>query len=307
VETLVREREANGRFAGLADLAARLDAKALNKRPLENLVCAGALDGLNRNRRQSFEAIETILRQANAAANERNSSQVNLFGALDDGAGPSLTLPQVPDWPIMERLHKEFEAIGFYLSAHPLDAYGQSLKRLEVVPYGDLPSWLKTRTGSRAKLAGIVIARQERTSAKGNRFAFVQMSDTTGMFEALVFSDTLATTRELLEPGRIVLLTADVRAEEDNLRLTVQAVQALDDAVAQSGAGLRIYLRDSEPIPSLKQLIVRERRGKGKISFVLDLDGGREVEMALKETYAVSAPTRAAIKAVPGIVEVQDL
>src|SRR5690606_34327233 len=79
VETLVREREANGQFRDLTDLAARLDARALNKRPLENLVCAGALDGLNRNRRQTFEAIEGLLRQANAAANERDSAQVNLF------------------------------------------------------------------------------------------------------------------------------------------------------------------------------------------------------------------------------------
>ena len=307
VETLVRERDANGRFRDLSDLSGRLDARALNKRQLENLVCAGALDGLNRNRRQTFEAIESILRQANAAASERDSAQVNLFGALDGGGRPSLTLPAAADWPIMERLHKEFEAIGFYLSAHPLDAYGASLGRLEVVRYGDLPRWLAGRTGNRAKLAGIVLGRQERTSAKGNRFAFVQLSDTSGMFEALVFSDTLATTRELLEPGRIVLIGADVRIEEDSLRLTVQTVQALDEAVAKSGAGLRIYLRDEGPIGSLKQLMDRERRGKGKVSFVLDLDGGREVEIALRETYAISAATRAAIKAVPGIVEVQDL
>jgi len=307
VETLVREREANGRFRDLTDLAARLDARALNKRPLENLVCAGALDGLNRNRRQTFEAIEGLLRQANAAANERDSAQVNLFGALDEGAARTIALPAVSDWPIMERLHKEFEAIGFYLSAHPLDAYGQSLRRLEVVNFGDLPRWLAGRTGNRARLAGIVLARQERTSAKGNRFAFVSLSDTSGMFEALVFSETLAASRELLEPGRIVLLSADVRAEEDSLRLTVQGVQALDDAVAQSGAGLRIFLRDQDPVASLKQLIERERRGKGRISFVLDIDGGREVEMALPGGYAVSAATRAAIKAIPGIVEVQDL
>src|SRR5690606_24944270 len=213
------EREANGPFHDLSDLAARLDPRALNKRALENLVCAGALDGLNRNRRQTFEAIEAILRQASAAASERDSTQVNLFGALDDGGGRKLTLPMVSDWPMMERLHKEFEAIGFYLSAHPLDAYGQSLRRLEVVPHGDLPRWLAGRSGSRAKLAGIVIGRQERTSAKGNRFAFVQLSDTRVMYEALVFAETLSASRELLEPGRVVLLSVEVRAEEDSLRL----------------------------------------------------------------------------------------
>ena len=164
------------------DFADRCDPRALNKRALENLIAAGAFDTLNPNRRQTFEAAELLLRQAGAAANDRESRQVSLFGG--ELAEPErLSLPIVPDWPGMEKLRHEFDAIGFYLSAHPLDSYGATLKRLDVVRFADLPCHgCRGRPSVRAKLAGIVIGKQERTSARGSRFAFVQMSDASGMY-----------------------------------------------------------------------------------------------------------------------------
>src|SRR5262249_40860699 len=132
------------------------------------------------------------------------------FGETD-----RLKLPATPDWPPMEKLRHEFEAIGFYLSAHPLDSYAGTLKRLDVVSYADLPGWLSGRPTMRAKLAGIVTGRQERTSAKGSRFAFVQLSDASGVYEVVVFSELLAAHRELLEPGTPLLLGVDVRLEPD--------------------------------------------------------------------------------------------
>ena len=99
-----------------------------------------------------------LLRQAGAAANDRASQQVSLFGGAL--AEPDrLSLPATPDWPPMEKLRHEFEAIGFYLSAHPLDSFGSTLKRLDVVSYVDLPGWIAGRPTMRAKLAGIVTGR----------------------------------------------------------------------------------------------------------------------------------------------------
>jgi DNA polymerase-3 subunit alpha len=308
MDALVRVREEGGPFRDLFDFTARLDAQLLNKRQLENLVAAGAFDPLNPNRHQTFAAIETILRHAQSAASERDSQQVSLFGNLEPGGSRRFALPVVADWPALDRLAKEFEAIGFYLSAHPLDAYGASLKRLAVIRYGDIPSWLATRPPStRAKLAGVVVSRQERTSARGNRFAFVQLSDQSGIYEATVFADLLATARDQLEPGKTVLLFADVRSEEDSLRLTAQQVRPLDEAVAHAAAGLRIFLKDPAPLSSVKQVIQRQGRGRGKVSLILELDRTREVEMALPGEWSIAPGTRAAIRAIPGVVEVQDV
>ena len=304
VEAIVKAREAGGPFKSLADLCERIDPKGLNKRQLENLVLAGAFDSLNPNRHQVHEVVEQILRQANAAHEARGSSQNNLFG---DAASVTLALAPVPEWPAMERLQQEFNAIGFYLSAHPLDAYGASLKRLDVVAYADLAAHLRSRGTSRAKVAGIMVGKQERTSQKGNRFAFIQLTDASGMFEATIFSDRLAAAREHLEPGRALLLTVDVRAEEDSLRLMVNDVVGLDQAVATTAAGLRIFLRDPAPIGSIKQILDRASKGKGRVQISLDLaDLGWETELSLPGRYAISPALRGAVKSIPGIVEIQD-
>ena len=113
-----------------------------------------------------------LLRHASAAAEERHSHQENLFGAGDALAGAS-ALPQVVDWPVVERLQQEFAAIGFYLSSHPLDAYGKSLARIGAVRFAELPERLAAGGSTRFRLAGIVIGRKDRTSAEGRRFAFV--------------------------------------------------------------------------------------------------------------------------------------
>ena len=305
METVVAERVAKGRFRDLGDFARRVDSKAVNKRQLEMLAAAGAFDGLNPNRAQTHKAAEIVLKHAQAAANDRDTSQVSLFGGDAGGAPRGLNLPLEPDWPAMEKLKHEFDAIGFYLSAHPLDAYGQSLARIEVVPSNEIRS--RVSSGSaRIRLAGIVVSKQERTSAKGNRFAFVQFSDRTGVFEAALFSEILAQKRSLLEPGTPLLVVCDARPDGEGVRLTVNDLQPLDEAVAHAAQGLRIYLRDDKPLTAISGIIGREKKGRGKVKLVLD-SGQSEIEVAIPGGFVITAQTRAAIKAIPGIVEVRDI
>jgi DNA polymerase-3 subunit alpha len=305
MEALVAERDRNGPFKSLGDLAERVDARAVNKRQIESLACAGAFDGLDGNRHRVFEAAETIARHASAAASERESAQENLFGNADASVTPDLVLTEVADWPAMERLRHEFEAIGFYLSAHPLDAYGGGLERLGVVRAADLEAAMERDPG-RKRLAGIVIGKQERTSRQGNRFAFIQLSDTSGVYEVVVFSDLLAATRDLLNGGEPLLLTVESRGDGEDLRLMAQQIEPLEAAVAGAGLGLRVFMNDPLPLESLKSLLERETEGRGHIKLVLDLADGQEVELELPGGYRLSPAARQAIKAVPGLV-VQDV
>ena len=305
METVVAERAANGRFRDLGDFARRVDSKAVNKRQLEMLAAAGAFDALNPNRAQTHKAAEIVLKHAQAAANDRDTSQVSLFGGDAGGAPRGLNLPIEADWPAMDKLKHEFDAIGFYLSAHPLDAYGQSLARIEVVPSNEVRSRV-TGGSARLRLAGIVVSKQERTSAKGNRFAFVQFSDRTGVFEAALFSEILAQKRSLLEPGTALLVVTDARPDGEGVRLTVNDLQPLDEAVAHAAQGLRIYLRDDKPLSAISGIIAREKKGRGKVKLVLD-SGQSEIEIAIPGGFSIGAQTRAAIKAIPGIIEVRDI
>jgi DNA polymerase III subunit alpha len=303
---LVAERAAHGLYKDLFDFARRLDTKSFNRRQFENLVKAGAFECLNPNRAQSFSAAELLLRQASRAAEERVTKQENLFAAVDSGFAARPSLPVVADWPSVERLQNEFEAIGFYLSSHPLDPYAKSLERAGVLRWVDLPAALAANGSSRFRLGGIVIGKKERTSARGNRFAFVQLSDTSGAFEVTMFSEALAQARGLLEGGQPLIVTIDVRREDESLRLTVQKIEPLDTIVAQAAAGLRIFVAEAEALPRLKSVISREAGGRGRVTVVLDLPS-REIEVALPGGFRIDPKIRAAVKSLPGIIDVHEI
>ena len=304
---LVEERKARGPFRDLFDLARRLDVKSFNRRQFECLAKAGAFEVLNRNRAQTFAACEMLLRHAAAAASERESQQVNLFGDGDQSAVRGPALPVVQDWPPIERLQQEFDAIGFYLSSHPLDAYGKSLERVGVVRLADLAARLTVGGPSRFKLAGVVIGRKERTSARGSRFAFVQMSDASGVFEVMMFSEVLGQARPLLDSGQPLLIHVDVRAEEETLRLTAQRVELLDGVVAHAAAGLKVFLGESDALTPLRGLMQRELGGRGRVTVVVPVPPSREVEILLPGGFKISPRVRAAVKSLPGILDVHDV
>ena len=166
------------------------------------------------------------------------------------------------------------------------------------------------RDPGRKKMAGIVIGKQERTSRQGNRFAFVQLSDTSGVYEVVFFSDMLSRHRELLESGQPLLLAVEVRQDNGELRLNAQDVQPLDEVVARSAAGLKLYLRDAAGLQSLQSLLTREPEGRdpsaaggrARIDLVLESADGAEVEVELPGRYRLSGRMRQAIKAIPGVM-----
>jgi DNA polymerase-3 subunit alpha len=247
-----------------------------------------------------------LLRQASRAAEERESLQESLFAAIDPTFVPRPALPSQADWPPLEKLQQEFTAIGFYLSQHPLDGYRRSLERAGILRIADLPAARAANRTGRFRLAGIVIGRKERTSARGNRFAFVQMSDPSGVFEVTLFAELMSQSRQLLDSGEPVVVSVDASGDDDNLRLTAHKIDALDAVVADAAAGLRVFLGEAHALPSLKGVITREAGGRGRVSVVLDLPD-REVEIVIPGGFRVDPRVRAAVKALPGIVDVHDI
>ena len=141
----------------------------------------------------------------------------------------------------MEKLSEEFEAIGFYLSGHPLDQYERVLAKLGVKRLSEFEA-LVQRGATAGRLAGIVIAARERRSQKGNKFAFATFSDATGQFEAVIFSDTLAASRELLEPGTPVIVSVEAERDGETMKMRVQSLEALDKAAASVPRNLKLVL-----------------------------------------------------------------
>jgi DNA polymerase-3 subunit alpha len=304
MQSLVRTR-GDRPFADLADFASRIDPRQLNRMQIENLIRGGAFDSLDGNRAKLFAAADTILRRAQAVAEERESGQIGLFGS-HDAQPEALRIAEQPDWTPMDRLSFEAEAIGFHLTAHPLDAYATALRQLGVVPCAQVES--KAQAGiTRVRLAGSVIATKERVTRSGSRMCWARISDASGSIEVTLFSEVLARRRSLLNSGNPVLVTADLRAEGETLRITAQDLAPLDEAAAGATMGMRIWLERTEVVPHIRDLLAREGKGRGRVVLIPRVDGDQSVEIALPGGYSVSPRLAQAMKVLPGVARVDDV
>ena len=301
MDHVVEVRTAGGKFKSISDFARRVDPRQVNKRSFENLVRAGAFDSLNPNRRQLVENSDRILGGAQAAQRERESGQVSLFGG-GDSAAEELRLTSIPDWPVHERLGEEFSAMGFYLSGHPLDAYGPALKRLGATTYLALQED-RRRAGFQAKLAGTVIKKSERRGRNDQMYAFVSFSDPTGMFEIMLFPEVLAASRPLLEAGKSLLINASAEWDGDELKLRAASILDLDKAAADAGEGMTVRLSNASSLAALAAELGQP--GKGLVNIVVPGASGEEVEIELKKRVAVTAVLRSRVAALPGVMAVE--
>jgi len=300
MDHVIEVRERGGKFKSLSDFARRVDPRLVNKRAFENLARAGAFDSLNPNRRQVVENSDRILGGAQAAQRERESGQVSLFGG--GGSSDDIRLQAMPDWPVHERLSEEFSAMGFYLSGHPLDAYGPALKRLGASTYSALLED-RRRGGFKAKIAGTLIKKSERRGRSEQMYAFVSFSDPTGMFEIMLFPEVLTASRPLLEAGKSLLITASAEWDGDELKLRAATILDLDQAAAQAGEGMTVRLSDTGSLGALAAEL--SQSGKGLVHVVVPGSQGEEVEIELKKRFAVTATLRNRIAALPGVMSVE--
>ncbi|WP_159804324.1 DNA polymerase III subunit alpha [Litoreibacter roseus] len=309
---LITDARGDQPFATLFDLARRVDLKRVGKRPLEMLARAGAFDQLDPNRRRVFDSLDALSNYSAAIHEQRNSNQVSLFG--EAGADlPEPRLSPVEDWLPNERLSEEHTAVGFYLSGHPLDDYMIALKRKGVLTLAEVEE--KVQGGPFvAKLAGSIAGRQDRKSARGNRFAFVQASDPTGLYEVTVFSDTLEASGEHMTSGANVVLTVEATQEAEQLKLLCRGAQPIDGAVTDMGSmGLRIFVDSDAAIPSIASVLERSAsdksiRARGPVSLCLmDPELPGEVEVNLGTSFAVNPKVKGALKSLGGVVMVEEV
>ena len=307
VDVIAAERKANGRFEDLFDLTARVGTGVLNRRILEALIKAGALDAFDDNRQRLMASIEPALRYGAAHAEQEASSQESLFGAgLGVESLPKPRIPDVEDLPELERLQQEFSVLGFYLSAHPLDGYRSSLTRMKVVDADRLIHC----GGQRVKLAGIILGKQERTTAR-SRFAFVQLSDPTGTYEITIFSELLGRARDLLEGDQPLLIEGEVRLDGDIVKIMAGDIQALDHAVsngrARAAGRVAIRIRDASTAGKVSRLLGPHGDGSASVRLILSLDDEEEeVTIDLGEQHRLALGRRVDLERQAGVVSVSD-
>jgi DNA polymerase-3 subunit alpha len=287
-------------FIDLADVASRINPRAVNKRVLESLAAAGAFDEFEKTRARVLAVVDQILGRAQRAYETATVGQNELFGGA--AAREPIVLPALEPWLPAERLRHEYEAIGFFLSGHPLDDYTGALKRMKVQSWAEFCNSVKSGATA-GRVAATVVSRAERRTKTGNKMGIVGLSDPSGHYEAVVFSEGLAEYRDTLEPGANLLLFLSGEVQGDEVRARIQSAQALDEAAVRMTSSLRIHLKDIGALASLQRRL--DTQGDGEVTLVLTLQDGSETEIRLPGRFKVTPQVAGAIKAVPGVVQVE--
>ncbi|MEP0510722.1 MAG: DNA polymerase III subunit alpha, partial [Aurantimonas coralicida] len=292
----------DGSFQSLEDFCARIDPKIVNKRTLEFLIAAGALDCFGHERALLCANIDLMASYALRVHEGRTSGQHDMFGGAGSEPEP-LHLNPAQLWTSSEKLLREFQAIGFYLSAHPLDEYKTTLKRLRVQTHAEVIHAVK-RGATAGKLAGTVTSRQERKTRSGGKLGIIQLSDPSGQYEVVLFSEALYAFRDQLEPGSSVIVGVSAEERPEGVSFRVQSVQSLEDEAVRMQKALRVFMRDANPLQAFRSQLRAD--GDSEISLVLVRDGGeREVEITLPGRYRVSPQMASVVKAAPGVLDVE--
>jgi DNA polymerase III subunit alpha len=290
-------------FKNLEDFCVRIDPRLVNRRVLDSLICAGAFDCFGFDRAELVGGIDRIMGYSQRAQENRVSGQSDMFGAGADTGPEVIHFPAYTPWLSSEKLQREFQVLGFFLSAHPLDAYASILKKMRVQTFADFSNSVKQGANA-GRLAGTVISKQERKTRTGNKMGIVAFSDSSGQFEAVLFSEGLGQYRDYLEPGKSLVMTVQAEERPEGIGLRIQTLQSLEEKSVQMQKTLRIFVRDSGPLRMIAAHL--NAKGDGLVSFiVIKDDGKREIEVELSEKYRIGPEIAAAMRAAPGVVDVE--
>ena len=312
VRLLVEERKKEP-FKNLFDFASRVNLKIIGRRVLENLAMSGAFDDLLSNRNQVFQSIELITKHSQSVFHERDSGQISLFGE-DESDFALPTLPEYEDWGVLERSDKERVAIGFYLSGHPLENILPQIQKEGVRTYEEVIEQI-TNKPRKFWLAGQISRIKHRTSRKGSKFAFVELSDPSASFEITVFSEELRRAGSELVAGNCVKAEVSANLENEQVRMRVERMKFIDLAkeIDQKKLlkGLKIYFRGEATASKIRALLIStcqiDREGGGVVFAPVISDLNYDVNITIPDKFAMQPGIKNAIKNIEGVVKVEEL
>ncbi len=229
ISNIVKERVSNGKFKSIIDFISRVNPKDINKLQLEGLVKAGAFDSLNKNRQSLFNSIPNLITKSKNIFENKSINQIDLFG--ENNTKDENIISPLDDWKFEERLSKEFESVGFFISDHPLNQFKEIFNDYRI---RDFHTFNNSNSESESNVAGTLLKIQERKTAKGNSYAVLKLTDLTSVFELFIFSDTLNVNREILKEGNSLILTLSKSiSDEQNRfkRINVHKISSLAELI----------------------------------------------------------------------------
>lgn len=249
IEELVKERNDKGKFSSIFDFSARIDTRVCNKKTMESLAQAGAFDTLHQNRAQLLASIEDVLNYASRKQEEERLNQVSLFGESSGSGsmGGEPNLRECPQWTNIERLNKERELIGFYLSGHPLDKFKEDVRLFATHSLGD-GSLSNSGEREKVRVIGIITSVKRISDKKGRPMAFAQIEDLEGSSEVLIFSEVYDRHQGLIAPDTVVMLEGNISKRDEPPKIIASSMERVENLREkfQTQLQLKVDLKTSE-------------------------------------------------------------
>ncbi|MDJ1257363.1 MAG: DNA polymerase III subunit alpha [Candidatus Midichloria sp.] len=248
----------------------------INKRAMENLIKAGTFDSLYPNRAELFANLEKLIRYYQLNKLE-DQSQGSLF--FDEENDQSLSLSAVADWEDRRKLAFEFEALGFYLSAHPLNEYQERLKKLEILSVENVLS-LEIKNFYKCRVAGVVSSKKVKSSKRG-KFAFLQITDTTGILDISIFNEKLLIeSNDILQEGQTIICDIEIKNDENGTRMVAEKISEIHHTMKSTLCACHIYIKDKI---SIQEISTKVTDTGLPIKLYAELDDGSVVHFGLEK------------------------
>ena len=304
IDAIIEAREQGGSFTSLQDFCERVDIKQVNKRAIESLIVSGAFDSLEGHRAQYLENLDSVMKVAQSAQADRDRGQMSLFGDVEEAPAMTITLPDVPEFGVLERLMQEKEHLGFYVSGHPLEEYNDIIENYTTASTRTLAAH---RIDSEVFVAGLITEVKNIITKKGDAMAVLGFEDLEDTVEVVVFPDTYKNAGELVE-GRAVWIRGKVNIKQNGKsrrsdsedepqqeERQIQAEQIVDIASVSRDqtTALEVIIPESdlENTEKLEALQRIANANKGKLDLILRLISPRygEVIARCAKKYSITA------------------
>ncbi len=279
ISNVVKERTENGKFQSINDFLNRVNPKDMNKLQLEGLVKAGAFDNINKNRQSLFDSIPNFILKTKNIFENKSVNQIDLFS--EDEASQNNIINEIEDWKFEERLSKEFEAVGFFISDHPLNQFTEIFDDYKIIDYSKFNSSDEIKN---ANIAATLLKAQERKTAKGNSYAVLKLTDLTSVFELFIFSEILELNREILKEGNSLLLTLvkSISNDENRFkRINVHKIGSMMDLFNSPINEVSFDINSDENLDAISKILAEDGKTEVNINMVVD---DKTLKFKLKNT-----------------------
>ena len=283
ISNIVNERLKNGKFKSITDFINRVKPKDINKLQLEGLVKSGAFDKFTSNRQSIFNSIPNLITKSKNIFENKIANQIDLFGENENQENEIIA--NIDDWKFEDRLAKEFEAVGFFISDHPLNQYKEIFDDYNIFDY---QKFNNNDEFKETNIAATLLKVQERKTAKGNSYAVLKLTDLTSVFELFIFSDVLEANREILkEGGSLILTLVKSISNDDNRfkRINVQKIASLKEILNKPINQVTFNLKSlkeleeiSKYLPKMGDTVIKIKLSDQHNNFNFQLKNNRKID-----------------------------